>query len=68
LGFENIGDSIPDYKYIVDGERVHKSRYKKDRLGIKDNNITESQRMMELNIHRIYDCGKIKFEKNYIRK
>ena len=63
LGFENIGDSIPDYKYIVDGERVHKSRYKKDRLGIKDNNITESQRMMELNIHRIYDCGKIKFEK-----
>jgi hypothetical protein len=32
LGFENIGGNGPDYKYIVDNKRVHKSRYKKSKL------------------------------------
>ena len=63
LEFKNISESKPDYKYIVDNNRVHKSRYKKSRLGIKDKNITESQKMKELNINKIYDCGKIKFER-----
>ena len=60
LGFENIGGNGPDYKYIVDGKRVHKSRYKKSKL---NTNLTESEKMKELNINKIYDCGKIKFEK-----
>ncbi len=63
LGFENIGGNGPDYKYIVDGKRVHKSRYKKSRLGIQGTSITEHQETKRLGIHRIYDCGKIKFEK-----
>ena len=63
LGFNNILESKPDYKYIVDGKRVHKSRYKKSRLGIQGTSITEHQETKRLGIHRIYDCGKIKFEK-----
>ena len=64
LGFKNIIESRPDYKYIVDEKRVHKSRYKKDRLNLEDKTkVTESQIMKERGIYRIYDCGKIKFEK-----
>ena len=32
LGFTNVGGNGPDYKYIVDNKRVHKSRYKKSKL------------------------------------
>jgi hypothetical protein len=64
LGFTNTGGNGPDYKYIVDGCRVHKSRYKKDKLNLKDKeNTTESQEMLRRGIYKIYDCGKIKFEK-----
>lgn len=63
LGFINITDNAPDYKYIVDNKRVHKSRYKKSKIGIKGQDITESQKMKELNILKIYDCGKLKFQK-----
>ena len=62
LGFENVGRNGPDYKYIVDNKRVHKSRYKKSKLGIQDMSITEAQETKRLGINRIYDCGKIKFE------
>ena len=62
LGFNNILESKPDYKYIVDNKRVHKSRYKKSNLKIQDTDITEAQATRRLGISRIYDCGKIKFE------
>lgn len=53
LGFSNISESKPDYKYILDGRRVHKSRYRKSRTNISESN---------LNLVKIWDCGKIKFE------
>ena len=59
LGFENVSESKPDYKYIVDGKRVHKSRYKKSKL---KTTLTESKQMKINNILKVYDCGKIKFE------
>ena len=59
LGFENIGGNGPDYKYIVDGKRVHKSRFKKSKL---NTTLTESREMLKRDILKIYDCGKIKFE------
>ena len=64
LGFDNISDSKPDYKYIVSDKRVHKSRYKKVKLKIENMSITETQAMKNKNILRVYDCGKIKFELN----
>jgi hypothetical protein len=44
---------------IVDGKRVHKSRYKKSKLKTE---LTESKQMELNGIGKIYDCGKIKFE------
>ena len=60
LGFNKIGDSRPDYKYIVNDRRVHKSRYKKS--SIKESNISEYEYTKKNNINRIWDCGKLKFE------
>jgi len=66
FGFININDSEPDYKYIVNNRRIHKSRFKKDNLKLEDKSlITESKYMDDLNIQRIWDCGKIKFELNF---
>ncbi len=59
LGFENIGESKPDYKYIVGDKRVHKSKYRKSKL---KTTLTEKQATEKIGISRIYDCGKIKFE------
>ncbi len=64
LGFINVGGNGPDYKYIVDNKRVHKSRYKKDKLNLEDKTkTTELQEMTRRGIYKIYDCGKLKFEK-----
>ncbi len=66
LGFEKINEGNPDYKYIIDGKRVHKSRFRKDKLNlINKNETTESFFMKKNNIYRIYGCGKVKFEKIY---
>lgn len=56
LGFSLIRESKPDYKYVVDNKRLHKSRFRKSRT-----NISESK----LLIPKIWDCGKIKLEKIY---
>lgn len=42
-------------------KRVHKSRYRKSNINTK---FTEAQQMKLNDIDRIWDCGKIKFEKN----
>jgi hypothetical protein len=59
LGFINVGGNGPDYKYIVDNQRVHKSRYKKSKL---KTTLTEAKQMEINGFHKIYDCGKLKFE------
>ena len=60
LGFAKVKDSNPDYKYIVNNKRVHKSRFKKSNL--KNSNMTESEYVSDNNIWKIWDCGKLKFE------
>lgn len=62
LGFEKISESKPDYKYVVKNTRKHKQNFTKSKLGI-DQNITESQCMTILGYYKIWNCGKIKFEK-----
>ena len=54
LGFKKVNESLPDYKYIVDGIRVHKSRFKKSITGISES---------KLEVPKVWDCGKLKFEK-----
>lgn len=56
----------PDYKYIVNGMRVHKfnyriSRFKSDPNLLFEEGMTERQ-LAEMNgLLRIYDCGKIRY-------
>ena len=59
LGFKNVGGNGPDYKYIINGKRIHKSRYRKSKLRTK---LTESEEMNKNGFLKVYDCGKIKFE------
>ena len=62
LGFNLINESLPDYKYLVNGVRVHKSRYKKSKT---KTTLTETQYALENDLLKIYDCGKIKFAIEY---
>jgi hypothetical protein len=59
LGFKKINETKPDYKYIINKKRVHKSKYRKS---ILKTDLTESEQMKINGINRIWDCGKIKFE------
>ena len=51
--FKEVNKTNTDYKYIVDGKRIHKSRFRKSKTGISESNI---------DLLKVYDCGKIKFE------
>lgn len=66
IGFIKISESNPDYKYIINNKRVHKSNFKKSQLkskfDIDISNKNESELVNELGIYKIYDCGKIKYE------
>ena len=53
LGFKEVNKTNSDYKYIVEGKRIHKSRFRKSKTGISESNI---------DLLKVYDCGKIKFE------
>ncbi len=53
LGFKKISESKPDYKYLIKNERIHKSRFRKSKIGISES---------FLNIPKVWNCGKIKFE------
>jgi len=60
LGFTMVKESRPDYKYFYESIRTHKSNFKKSKLKYE---CTESEYMNSIGIYRIWDCGKIKFEK-----
>lgn len=62
LGFSEVDRTYPDYKYIIGNKRIHKSNFKKEKLGIKGLEITEKEFTESQGIYRIYDCGKIKFK------
>jgi hypothetical protein len=53
LGFKKVNESNPDYKYLVDFKRIHKSNFKKSITGISESN---------LELPKIWDCGKVKWE------
>jgi hypothetical protein len=57
LGFCKLYETKPDYKYIVNDVRIHKSNLRKKKGQI----LTESQ--ANKHIPKIYDCGKIKYQK-----
>lgn len=67
-GWKKTQVSNPDYKYVYKGIRYHKfnfriKRFREDKSLKFKEGLSEAQ-LAELNgITRIYDCGKIKYEK-----
>jgi hypothetical protein len=69
LGFSDCGTILPAYKYFYKGKLVHCSTFTKKGIVSKfphmteaiNNGMTEKTAMIELNIPRIYDCGKRKW-------
>lgn len=64
LGFTFMGETKPNYFYVIKKKREHRYKYRKDLL-IKegfDSNKTEHEIMLERKIPRIYDCGCLKYE------
>ena len=57
LGFKKTYETKPDYKYLVDFKRIHKSNFKKSVTGISES---------KLNLPRVWDCGKIKWELDFL--
>ena len=61
IGFNKTHTSSPNYFYIINTERVHRFKYRKNLL-IKDGfdkNKTEREIMYDRKIYRIYDCGNL---------
>ena len=67
LGFEFVHEVSPDYKVIVDGERYHKSGFRRDKLASKypdtfDPNLTEKENCHAMGFYRIYNSGLTKWQ------
>jgi len=66
-GFTFINQTEPEYFYVVGEKRENKQKYQKHKL-VKmgyDKNKTELQIMNELGYQRIWDCGNLKYLKEY---
>jgi hypothetical protein len=66
VGFTCVAKLRPDYFYVKNGRRVHKSNLQKSRVRssglLYDATMTEFQ-LAEMNgYHRVYDCGKTRWE------
>jgi Ackermannviridae homing endonuclease len=64
LNFKYIGESKPEYYYVINGIRKHKSNFKKSNLINQgyDKKLSEYQIMLSRNIYRIYNSGYLKYE------
>ena len=68
LGFELVGETEPNYYWVVDGFRKHRFNFRKDKL-VKNNfdkNKSEVQIMTEMGYYRIFDCASKKWSKKII--
>lgn len=66
LGFKEVQNVMPDYRYFKGGEKVrhHKFNFRKQILHRKyglDMNLTETEMVKQLGYNRIWDCGLIKY-------
>lgn len=66
-GFKLVAELRPDYFYVRNGKRQHKctlqkSAFKKNPKLLYDPKLTERELAELNNFHRVYDCGKFKWE------
>jgi very-short-patch-repair endonuclease len=70
LGFNLVGETQPNYWYIIKNQRKHRFAYRKSELSkllkTYDANLSEWQNMQLNGYDRIWDCGSFKFEKTYL--
>jgi hypothetical protein len=68
LGFSLVKVSDPDYTYVVNNRRIHKSNYQRKHLSKKlkvfNPEMSEKQNCEANRIYQIYDCGLTKWELN----
>lgn len=69
-GFIKVDETPPSYWYIKGQERCHKFNFRKSLIAKKfpkiySPNKTEREMMKEAGYERIYDCGLIKYQKDY---
>ena len=69
LGLVNEGEIPPDYKYVQDGVRFHKSNFRKERFKANPNLIfkdmmTECELASLNGLVKVWDCGKTRWVKN----
>ena len=66
-GFNLDGVVPPDYRYVVGKKRIHKFNFRhqqmKNKLPNYDDSKSERDNMKQHNIHRIYDCGLLRYIK-----
>ena len=64
-GFELVTTSNPSYFYIFRKQRYHRQHFMKEKLHQKlksyDSSLTEHENVDNHNVHRIWDCGQLKF-------
>jgi len=67
-GFHLANTSKPSYSYTVNKKRFHRKTFMKQflpkYLPTFDSTLTEWENMDNHNIHRIWDCGQLRFELN----
>jgi hypothetical protein len=70
LGFKKDSILKPDYRYTNgNGVRIHKFNFRKKKLCKKYNlpsNLTEKQLTEKIGYYRIWDCGLIKYVKEFV--
>jgi hypothetical protein len=68
LKFDFVGNTVPNFFYIINKKRVNRLKFQKHKL-VKsgyDKNKTANQIMLENNIYKIYDCGSKRYVLNNI--
>jgi len=64
LGFEFVQRTRPNYWYVVNDKRMHRSNFMKHKISNDENkHLTEHEIMLSKGIPRIWDCGMLKFRK-----
>jgi hypothetical protein len=64
IGFNRLNELKPDYMYIDNDQRVHKSRFSLKNIRNEYNSgLTEHEICIDSGVYRIYNTGKVKYEK-----
>lgn len=64
MGFKKDGETPPDYTYLIGRKRYHKFNFRKEILHKKYGlplTMTESEMCEKIGVHRVYNCGLIKY-------